>query len=91
MVDQLAATMGKDPYEFRRRHLSDDARSRAVLDEVAEAGGWGRSMPAGTAQGIAIHNEYKGAIAVPRRDRLPPADGQPRDPRRRHRARASPR
>jgi len=54
--------MRLDPYEFRRRHLSDD-RARAVLERVAEEGRWGRSMRPGTAQGIAIHKEYKGATA----------------------------
>ena len=40
-----------------------DDRVRAVLDKVAEAGQWGRPMKPGTAQGIAIHEEYKGATA----------------------------
>ena len=34
--------------------------SRAVLDKAAQVGSWGRAMPAGTAQGIAFHAEYKG-------------------------------
>ncbi|GAA3360182.1 molybdopterin cofactor-binding domain-containing protein [Saccharopolyspora gregorii] len=63
IVDQLAAKMGKDRYEFRRSFL-DDERLIAVLDEVAEEGEWGRSMPDGCAQGIAVHKEYKGAVAV---------------------------
>ncbi len=62
VTDQLAARMRKDPYSFRRRFLKSD-RTRAVLDTVAEVGGWGRSMPAGTAQGIAVHKEYKGVNA----------------------------
>jgi len=62
VIDQLAARMGLDPYEFRRRHLSDE-RVLAVLNKVAEAGRWGRPMKPGTAQGIAIHEEYKGATA----------------------------
>jgi isoquinoline 1-oxidoreductase beta subunit len=62
MVDQLAAAMGQDPYEFRRTNLRND-RVRAVLDTVADVGDWGRSMPAGTAQGIAVHKEYKGCSA----------------------------
>lgn len=62
MVDRLAEEMGQDPYEFRRAQLRND-RVRAVLDAVAEAGRWGRPMPKGTAQGIAIHKEYKGASA----------------------------
>ena len=50
------------PTQFRRKHLRND-RVLAVLDKVAQVGGWGRSLPAGTAQGIAIHKEYKGASA----------------------------
>ncbi|MEI5674176.1 MULTISPECIES: molybdopterin cofactor-binding domain-containing protein [unclassified Nocardioides] len=61
-VDKIAAVVKEDPYEFRRRHLRDE-RTRAVLEKVAEVGDWGRAMPAGTAQGIAIHKEYKGASA----------------------------
>ncbi|MFD8391423.1 molybdopterin cofactor-binding domain-containing protein [Streptomyces sp. NPDC059680] len=63
VVDELARRMGKDPYRFRREFLKD-ARARAVLDKVAEAGNWGRSMPAGTAQGIALHPEYHACVAV---------------------------
>jgi isoquinoline 1-oxidoreductase beta subunit len=63
MVDQVAAKMGKDPLAFRRAYL-EDKRTLAVLDKVAEVGSWGRRMPRNTAQGIAVHNEYKGAIAV---------------------------
>ncbi|MFC7534603.1 molybdopterin cofactor-binding domain-containing protein [Actinoplanes sp. GCM10030250] len=63
VIDQLAARMGKDPYRFRHDFLLDD-RSRAVLCKVAEAGQWGRPMPAGTAQGIAFHAEYKAVSAT---------------------------
>ncbi|MDN5851598.1 MAG: molybdopterin-dependent oxidoreductase, partial [Actinomycetia bacterium] len=59
----LATKMRKDPYEFRRDFIKTD-RHRAALDKVAEAGDWGRSMPSGTAQGIAAHKEYKGVNAV---------------------------
>lgn len=63
IVDQLAARMNKDPYRFRHDFLRDD-RSRAVLAKVAQVGNWGRSMQAGTAQGIAFHAEYKAVSAV---------------------------
>jgi isoquinoline 1-oxidoreductase subunit beta len=63
MVDQLADKMGKDAYEFRREFVKND-RLLAVLDRVAEEGGWGRSMPKGTAQGIGVHTEYKGVSAA---------------------------
>jgi isoquinoline 1-oxidoreductase beta subunit len=54
--------MGQDPLAFRRSFVRD-SRLLAVLDKAAQAGNWGRSMPAGTAQGIAIHKEYKSAVA----------------------------
>ena len=71
MVDQLAAAMGKDPLRSSGASSCRTTASRAVLDKVAEVGSWGRAMPAGTAQGIAVHSEYKGRTAVPGRDRLP--------------------
>ncbi|MFE0022562.1 molybdopterin cofactor-binding domain-containing protein [Amycolatopsis sp. NPDC059021] len=63
VVDQLAAKMGKDPLAFRRSFMKND-RFRAVLDAVAKAGNWGKAMPAGTAQGIGFHAEYKSCSAV---------------------------
>jgi isoquinoline 1-oxidoreductase beta subunit len=63
MVDQAANAMGIDPFTFRQQFLRDK-RLLAVLNKAAEVGNWGRSMPAGTAQGIAVHKEYKGAAAV---------------------------
>ncbi|HZX53709.1 MAG TPA: molybdopterin cofactor-binding domain-containing protein, partial [Ilumatobacteraceae bacterium] len=63
IVDQLAKAVGLDAVEFRRSFLSDD-RLLAVLNKAVERGRWGRSMPAGTAQGIGIHNEYKSRCAV---------------------------
>ena len=62
MVEELASAFGKDPLAFRREFVRD-SRLAAVLDKLAQAGNWGRSMPAGTAQGVAIHKEYKGASA----------------------------
>ncbi|MFE4718983.1 molybdopterin cofactor-binding domain-containing protein [Streptomyces sp. NPDC056728] len=62
VVDQLAAKMRKDPVAFRREFLKEE-RLRAVLDKAAEAGEWGRALPAGVAQGIALHTEYRGAVA----------------------------
>ncbi len=63
VVDRVASRMGEDPYRFRQARLRD-ARSRAVLDKVAEVGRWGRAMQAGTAQGIAFHAEYKAVSAA---------------------------
>ena len=63
MVDQLARATGQDPYQFRLQYLSD-ARLKAALQQVATAGNWGRPMPAGTAQGLGLHSEYKSRVAV---------------------------
>ncbi|MFG1925386.1 molybdopterin cofactor-binding domain-containing protein [Cryptosporangium sp. NPDC048952] len=63
MIDQLARTTGKDPYRLRR-DLLRDSRALAALDTVASVGEWGRSMPEGTAQGIALHTEYKSVSAA---------------------------
>lgn len=63
VVDQLAKQMGKDPYQFRREYLKEE-RMVAVIDKAASVGDWGRPMPAGTAQGIAVHAEYKSRAAV---------------------------
>ncbi|MGE9783102.1 molybdopterin cofactor-binding domain-containing protein [Janibacter sp. G368] len=62
VIDELARRMRMDPVAFRRKFLRDK-RTRAVLDKAAEVGEWGRSLPDGVAQGIAVHKEYKGATA----------------------------
>jgi isoquinoline 1-oxidoreductase beta subunit len=62
MVDEIAKRLGKDPVAFRREALKT-ARQRAVLDKVASAGNWGRTMPAGFAQGFGFHDEYKSCTA----------------------------
>ncbi|MGG5260941.1 molybdopterin cofactor-binding domain-containing protein [Phycicoccus avicenniae] len=62
-VDQIAKRLGKDPYAFRMSFLKS-AKAKRCLEAVAKAGGWGRSLPKGVTQGIAVHTEYKGATAV---------------------------
>ncbi|HWL89011.1 MAG TPA: molybdopterin cofactor-binding domain-containing protein, partial [Polyangiaceae bacterium] len=62
MVDEIARVFGKDPVAFRLATLGD-ARGKAVLQKVANAGNWGRAMPAGMAQGVALHEEYRSCVA----------------------------
>ncbi|WP_055527528.1 xanthine dehydrogenase family protein molybdopterin-binding subunit [Streptomyces graminilatus] len=62
MVDETARSLGKDPVAFRRTTLRSKA-VRAVLDKAASAGSWGRTMPAGHGQGIAVHEEYGSCVA----------------------------
>ncbi|WP_265447107.1 molybdopterin cofactor-binding domain-containing protein [Flexivirga meconopsidis] len=61
-IDLLAKKAGKDPLAFRLANLKQ-ANVKAVLQKVAQVGNWGRPMAPGTAQGIAVHREYKGATA----------------------------
>ncbi|QKV97341.1 xanthine dehydrogenase family protein molybdopterin-binding subunit [Streptomyces sp. NA02950] len=62
VVDEVARSLGKDPVAFRRTTLRGKA-VKAVLDKVATAGRWGRTMPTGQAQGVAVHEEYGSCVA----------------------------
>ncbi|MDQ1070788.1 isoquinoline 1-oxidoreductase beta subunit [Streptomyces canus] len=62
VVDEVASSLGKDPVAFRRTTLRNKA-VKAVLDKVADAGDWGRTLPAGRAQGVAVHEEYGSCVA----------------------------
>lgn len=62
VVDEVARSLGKDPVAFRRTTLRSKA-VKAVLDKVAAAGHWGRTLPAGRAQGVAVHEEYGSCVA----------------------------
>jgi isoquinoline 1-oxidoreductase beta subunit len=62
LVDEIAKALRKDPVAFRREVMTS-ARHRAVLDKVATAGRWGRTMPKGFAQGVGFHEEYKSSTA----------------------------
>ncbi|WP_435229139.1 molybdopterin cofactor-binding domain-containing protein [Streptomyces sp. Tue6028] len=62
VVDEIAASLGEDAVAFRRTTLRNKA-VRAVLDKVASAGHWGRALPRGRAQGVAVHEEYGSCVA----------------------------
>jgi isoquinoline 1-oxidoreductase subunit beta len=62
LVDEIAKALGKDPVAMRRAFLKTD-KARAVLDKVATEGNWGSAMTAGTAQGVALHAEYRSIAA----------------------------
>jgi isoquinoline 1-oxidoreductase beta subunit len=61
-IDELAREHDFDEVMFRRENLDNEA-ARRCLDKVAEMGDWGRSMPPGQAQGVAINTEYGSACA----------------------------
>lgn len=65
-IDELASLAGADPLQFRLDHLDDSFysdRIRTTLKAAAELGGYGSSVPAGRARGIAA-TDYHDAIAA---------------------------
>jgi len=62
-VDEAAYAAGKDPFEFRRLLLENHPRHKAVLEQAAEKAGWGASLPAGQARGIAVHESFGSFVA----------------------------
>jgi len=65
MIDEAAHATGADPLAYRRRLLSKDARSVAVLDRAAAIAGWGK-VPTGHHQGVAYFQSefYRCRLAV---------------------------
>jgi len=74
-IDELAATAGKDPVQFRSHLLEKDqdlpyftttwktSRMRGVLQLAAEKAGWGKPLPAGRYRGVACFGCFQSYMA----------------------------
>jgi len=67
-IDELAVDAHQDPITYRLGLLKDMPRHAAVLRLVAEKSGWpgfgaARTLPAGQARGVALHESFGSIVA----------------------------
>jgi isoquinoline 1-oxidoreductase beta subunit len=63
-MDELAHKAGQDPLAFRLSYLKDGSREAGVLKLAAEKGEWGKKMPKGSGQGIAMHHSFGSYVGM---------------------------
>ena len=63
-IDEMAAAAGKDPVQFRRELLIKEPRYLRALNRAAHEAGWGKELPAGRKQGVAIMEGYGTYLAL---------------------------
>lgn len=63
-MDELAEAAGQDALEFRRRLMANHPKALAVLNAVAEKGGWGKPAPAGVHRGLAHFMGFGSYVAA---------------------------
>jgi isoquinoline 1-oxidoreductase beta subunit len=62
-MDELAAASQQDPLAFRLGWLKEAPRYAAVLKLAADKASWGQALPAGHAQGLALHKSFGSIVA----------------------------
>jgi isoquinoline 1-oxidoreductase beta subunit len=63
-MDELAKEAGVDALEFRRKLMANHPKHLAVLNAVAEKGGWGKPAPAGIHRGLAQAMAFGSYVAA---------------------------
>ena len=61
--DELCHLAGQDPVIARLALMGEHPRHAAVLELAAEKAGWGKSLPAGVAQGVAVAESFASYVA----------------------------
>jgi isoquinoline 1-oxidoreductase beta subunit len=75
-IDEVALAAKQGQLNFRRQLLAHAPRYQAVLDLAAAKANWGKPLPAGHAQGIALHESFGSIVAEVAEVSL--LDGKPR-------------
>ena len=63
-MDELAHAASQDALEFRRKLMTKHPKSLAVLNAVADKGGWGKPAPQGVHRGLAHFRAFGSYVAA---------------------------
>lgn len=63
-LDEIATASGRDPVDLRLHLLKEAPKQRGVLELAVDRAGWGRRLPEGVFQGVALHTFHGTPVAM---------------------------